>query len=111
MVPMRCPSDLMDQIPDGEYHSATWEEALALSATFPDSDPECLNRSSSLCCVCLTSGPNGRPKCVGIPHRAVRNFLSWYIAKLALEPSDRIGQICSPLFECLQAEVRVCACV
>ncbi|GII04200.1 amino acid adenylation domain-containing protein [Planobispora takensis] len=78
-------ADLADRLPDGSAAILVDQDGPALS-DLPDISPD------ALAYVFFTSGTTGRPKGVGVSHRAVVNRLLWGQETFVFGPEDRVLQ-------------------
>jgi len=65
--------------------------------------PAC--HSDQLCYVMFTSGSQGAPKAVAMPHRVLANLVDWQIRRSALEPGAVTGQFAPWSFDVSAQEI------
>lgn len=75
------------------------DDEWAAAAVLPDHDLESGPHPDSLAYLLYTSGTTGRPKGIGIPHRALANHGLATAEAYGLAPSDRVLQFASVSFD------------
>ncbi|MFI7671167.1 amino acid adenylation domain-containing protein [Nocardia sp. NPDC049526] len=88
--------------------AAAEREAAALPAANPvDADRIALLRPSNTAYVIYTSGSTGKPKGVPVPHCAIAEHLSGFVAEWAVTPQDRVLQSTSVSFDASLLDIYV----
>ncbi|RMI28370.1 non-ribosomal peptide synthetase [Nocardia stercoris] len=103
---------LADARPALEFDRAGIVAAEADAAGGPDTDPVDADRNQplrpgNLAYVIYTSGSTGKPKGVPVPHAAIAEHVTGFVAEWSLSPEDRVLQSSSVSFDASMLDIFV----
>nr|UZC79442.1 KrmN [uncultured bacterium] len=94
-------TSLLEQlpIPDGLPQMVCLDRDWPHIATMPSDNPVVQVAAEQLAYIIYTSGSSGAPKAVMVPHRGLRNLVSWYHRVFDVNASDHTMQFANLIFD------------
>lgn len=90
---------LNQQLPRNGWKVVDLEEQASTIASQSKAAPDEVISGSQLAYVIFTSGSDGHPKGVQVPHSALLNLVEWHTRAFDIVPADRASQLASVSFD------------